>query len=141
MTLGTLCRPAFVELSSVNIQVTAFAGFRGGMKIRIQPLRFLTEGLVASGTRHCAMSARQGKVCGSVIETNQIFPIRGGMTDFTTPRRPTRPQGCHAEPELSLMRVLMACDAGYVGKVISDRLLFVQGFMAITARRFKVGPG
>jgi hypothetical protein len=99
---------------------------------------------VASATFDCAVSAKERKFCFGMIESVYVRPGIGIVTRLATEGRSAGTFALHSIFELAVMRIRMACRAGYVGKTERQDLISAMRFargMATRARNGRVSAG
>ena len=100
------------ELSRVRVLMAACAFFRSLAIVHVSFRRFQVRRSMTVRTHASPMRAEQREASRRMIELRYLRPSGRAVTGFTSRRRVARSSSGHAIPELSTMRILVACSAG-----------------------------
>ena len=106
------------ELSGVRVLMAAGAFFRSLAIVHVSFRRFQVRRPVTVRTHGSPVRAEQREASRRMIESRHLRPSGRAVTGFASRRRAARPSSRHAIPELSTVRILVACSAGPILKPI-----------------------
>ena len=109
------------KLTSVRVLMAGKALLRSFVEVHILQAGLLRWRTMAVAARHAPVGPKKRKLRFRVVETVELFPVRGCVAGLAAKGGAVGALGLHALPELAFVRIKMASGAGAVLKPVFHR--------------------